>query len=88
MRDPYISENGVLLNKLHCRTQEELQEQEKWFSVSRIIELLENPVKGSFDLKHLQEIHRYIFQDVYPWAGEIRTVTIAKRNTLFVQWKI
>ncbi len=63
-----------MLNKLHCSTQEELQEQEKWFSVSRIIELLENPVKESFDLKHLQEIHRYIFQDVYPWAGEINMI--------------
>jgi cell filamentation protein len=29
------------------------------------------------------EIHRYIFQDVYDWAGEVRTVDIAKSDGLF-----
>ena len=32
------------------------------------------------DIKHLQAIHRYIFQDVYDWAGKVRTVDIAKGN--------
>ena len=31
----------------------------------RILELLDKPVRGAFDLKHLQAIHAYIFQDVY-----------------------
>lgn len=30
--------------------------------------------------KHLQAIHKYIFQDIYEWAGEIRKVDIAKGN--------
>lgn len=32
------------------------------------------------NLKHLQAIHKYIFQDIYEWAGEIRKVDIAKGN--------
>jgi cell filamentation protein len=44
----------------------------------RILELLDKPVSGAFDLKHLQAIHAYIFQDVYDWAGELRKVDIAK----------
>ncbi len=54
----------------------------------RILELLNNPVKGTFDLKHLQAIHAYIFQDVYDWAGELRKVDISKGfmfcNFLFI----
>ena len=46
----------------------------------RLYELLNKPIKGNFDLKHLQSIHKYIFQDLYIWAGEIRTVDIAKDN--------
>jgi cell filamentation protein len=32
------------------------------------------PIAGEFDLAHLQAIHRYLFQDVYPWAGDLRVV--------------
>ncbi|MBK0421836.1 Fic family protein [Leucobacter sp. CSA2] len=46
----------------------------------RIAELRELPglVRRSFDLLHLQALHRQLFQDVYEWAGELRTVGLAK----------
>jgi cell filamentation protein len=31
-----------------------------------------------FDLAHLQAIHHHLFQDIYDWAGEIRTLEISK----------
>lgn len=37
-----------------------------------------NPIKGDFDLKHLQAIHKFIFSDIYDWAGKLRTVNISK----------
>ena len=40
----------------------------------------DKPIQGKFHLKHLQSVHRYIFQDVYDWAGKIREVDIAKGN--------
>jgi cell filamentation protein len=40
--------------------------------------IAERPPPGDFDLIHLRAIHRHIFQDIYDWAGEIRTVEIAK----------
>ena len=46
----------------------------------RLLELIDRPIRGKYDLKHLQAIHKYIFQDVYEWAGEIRKVDIAKGN--------
>lgn len=36
------------------------------------------PLPGRFDLAHLQDCHRHIFGAVYPWAGQLRTVAIAK----------
>lgn len=39
--------------------------------------------RGSFDLDHLCAIHRHLFQDVYDWAGELRTVEISKGNQQF-----
>jgi cell filamentation protein len=37
-------------------------------------------LSGSYDLTHLQAFHREIFGDVYPWAGEIRVVGIARSD--------
>jgi cell filamentation protein, protein adenylyltransferase len=41
------------------------------------------PLPGRFDLEHLKAIHRYIFQDVYGWAGQLRTVNISKGTSTF-----
>jgi cell filamentation protein len=38
---------------------------------------------GNFGLKHLKSIHRHLFQDIYDWAGEIRTVEISKGSSQF-----
>lgn len=46
----------------------------------RLYQLYENPIKGNFDYDHLCNIHRHIFQDLYGWAGETRTVNIAKKS--------
>lgn len=40
-------------------------------------------MSGAFDTKHLQAIHWHIFQDVYSWAGEVRTVNISKSGDFF-----
>jgi cell filamentation protein len=50
---------------------------------ARLAELQARPVSGRFDLIHLRAIHRYIFQDVFSWAGELRTVNIAKGGQFF-----
>lgn len=40
-------------------------------------------MKGIFDSQHLRAIHRYLFQDVFPWAGEFRVVNISRGNSSF-----
>lgn len=50
---------------------------------TRLIESHLNPIKGNFRFKHFKKIHHYIFQDIYPFAGVIRTEDIMKGNTFF-----
>ncbi|MGW5300738.1 Fic/DOC family protein [Rhodococcus aetherivorans] len=42
-------------------------------SYMRMQELADDPIPGRFDLPHFQRIHHHLFQDVYPWAGRLRT---------------
>ena len=81
MTDPYCYPNSrVLKNKLDIKDMDELQEAERRLSKYREIELLHGPIIGYFDFTHLKKIHQYLFQDIYDWAGTVRTVDIAKGN--------
>ncbi len=73
-------QSNVLINKLSIHNAERLAEAEKKLTMLRLLELQYEPVEGELDFAHLCEIHRYIFQDVYEWAGQLRTVDIAKGN--------
>lgn len=73
-------DSDVLINKMGIRDMERLRQMEKRLTMLRILELVDSPIQGKFDLRHLQLIHEYIFQDVYVWAGKIRKVDIAKGN--------
>lgn len=55
----------------------ELAHFERRMAYLRVVELDEDPSRmhGDFDFAHLQRIHAYILQDVYPWAGQIRSAT-------------
>lgn len=70
------SGTDVLRNKAEITNAEDLEAYEGELSTLRSIEILENPIAGQFDLAHLQRIHLALFQDVYDWAGKIRTVDI------------
>ena len=62
----------VLRNKFHVKNREQLCTLERRATFVRQAELLNKPVAGRFGLTHLCNIHKYIFQDVYNWAGQIR----------------
>lgn len=81
MEDPYCYPNSrVLKNKLKITNFDELYDAERDLSTLRTRELLDSGINGRFDFKHLKRIHAYLFQDVYSWAGKVRTVDIAKGN--------
>jgi cell filamentation protein len=77
--DPYVYPGtSVLKNLRDIQDQGVLNEFEAIATSSRLRQLAAKPMCGSFDGPHLQAIHSHIFQDVYPWAGKLRTVYISR----------
>ena len=69
---------NVLRNLRDIRDNARLARFEMDMTTRRLGELTRVPTSGGFDARHIQTIHQYIFQDVYPWAGEVRTVNISR----------
>lgn len=79
--DPYIDPaTGILRNLVGAKTREALGTAEGDLVFARLVQLTERPPAGSGDLAELQAIHRELFQDVFDWAGELRTVDIRKQQ--------
>jgi cell filamentation protein len=74
--DPYVQENGVLINKFGITDDRTLDEVEADHVLVAIEELQRFPIAGNFDFKHYCDIHNYIFKDIYDWAGKPRTIDI------------
>ncbi len=83
MNDPdycYPSTFTVLRNKLGIRDARRLEMAERQFVTQRLLEAVP---EGDFDLTHLCAIHRHLFQDIFDWAGQLRTVEMAKGGSRF-----
>jgi len=55
----------ILKNKADIRDQAALDAFEADATAIRLLEMIEKPIQGTFDLAHLQAIHHHLFQDVY-----------------------
>lgn len=74
---------GVLKNRLGITDEATLETTEAQFVAQRSHELVQDPIPGTFDLHHLQAIHRHLFGDLYEWAGHLRTVDLTKDTSRF-----
>ena len=77
----FIPGTVVLRNRIGALTLDELQNAENDLVEARLIELRETPKllgDRSYDLRFTRAIHRQLFQDVYDWAGDHRTVGLEK----------
>ncbi len=73
-------QSHVLKNKLNITNQDELDTAERAITAVKTSQASVNRIKGNFDFKHLKRIHKFLFEDIYDWAGCIRTVNISKGN--------
>jgi cell filamentation protein len=73
----------VLINKQGIVDIKVLEEYESDLTSIRQYMLKKQPIRGRFGLAHFSAIHHYIFQDVYPFAGKLRSEDISKGNTFF-----
>lgn len=80
-RDPYVDPaTGVLRNLLGLHSAEELAAAERDLTLLTIYQIQLRPPGGRYDLDHLCAFHRAIFRDIYPWAGQVRTVAMARTD--------
>lgn len=75
-----------LENKLGITSSPELAEAEERISKRKALALFENGILDTLDagtFSALKTIHKYLFDEIYDFAGELRTVNIAKGNFRF-----
>ena len=88
MTDPYVIPGSACLkNLLGLTDPNELRTIEARIISIRDVELARTVLPGEYNLAHLQAFHRHLFQDIYSWAGQLRTVDIAKDGLRFGNWK-
>lgn len=76
----------ALENKLGITSSPELAEAEERISKKKALELFENGILDTLEagkFSALKAIHKYLFEDIYDFAGVVRTVNIAKGNFRF-----
>ena len=75
-------------NKLNIKDENLLDEAERQITAVKILDTKMHPIKGNLNFEHLANIHEYVFEDIYKWAGETRSVNISKGsqfcNHLFI----
>ena len=81
MKDPYIQDNGTLKNKLGIKVYDELNSAEKDIAFEKLIDVGEE-FKQKYDIDYIKRLHKHIFEDIFEWAGEFRTVTIYKEEVV------
>lgn len=76
LEDPYVYlGTRILRNKFGIKHQDLLSELESQITDSKFVKSKQSDddiPTGNFDLKHLQAVHKYLFGELYDWAGEIR----------------
>ena len=76
----------ILKNKLGLDNEVELAKEEERITKLKAIELFETGKLDEFEIgtfQGLSQIHKYLFEDIYEFAGKIRTENISKNNFRF-----
>ncbi len=91
MTDPYADADGVLYNNLGIDDYDELERAVDDITFARTRELADWPIGGDFDLEHLNEIHRELYDGVFDWAGvprkDFTSVKMGERAAVFCAWE-
>ncbi len=79
--------SNVLINKLNIKDFKKLQIYEAKITAAKLLSLRQKGIIGNFDVQHLNAIHTYLFEDIYPFAGKFRNENIAKGVFRFAEWE-
>jgi len=95
MQDLYESRNSiycyegtnVLINRKNIKELDKLEEYDDFVSTIKLSELFMQGITGDFNIIHFTNIHRYLFENLYQFAGLFRTENIAKGDFRFAEWE-
>lgn len=74
-----------LINKFNIKDENILKDLETTVTFSKITEYSLDPLFNTFDVNHYKAIHKYLFDDIYEWAGSYRSVDMSKKGTSFAK---
>ena len=74
---------NVLKNKLGIHDAAKLKKAEEEITLIKQMALMQEPIHGRFTKNHLFSVHRFLFEDVYSFAGHMRREQISKADTMF-----
>lgn len=83
MAEYFVPGDFVLANKLGILSLDKLKRVEGKIVFIRDAELASKPIDGAFDFIHLKKIHYHLFSDLYYHAGQVRSVDLAKGDSVF-----
>ncbi len=86
LQDPYVySDTNVLVNRFGINDYTLLNQKEKEVIKSRLTSELFKEFSGqAIDVELVKSIHRYLFENIFDWAGEFRTVPLYKEERFFI----
>lgn len=77
----------VSYNKLGLRRRSDLAAADYKMTDIRLAQIMLEPIRGIYDLDHLERLHRHLFSDLYDWAGEFRTINFSRALNTEPGWK-
>lgn len=80
-------DTDILINRLDLKDNAILQKYEAKITAAKLLALRQKGIIGEFDSKHIRDIHKYLFEDIYPFAGNFRTENIGKGVFRFAEWQ-
>ena len=83
-RDYFYPGTEILKNNFNIKDYDKLKELDATFSFNRLLELQTKPINMGFGKEHLCAIHKYLFGEVYPFAGKYRNVNLMKKEGTFL----
>ena len=78
---------NTLVYKLNIIDSEELESYETSVVSLKLMALNKKGITGNFDIAHFVSIHKFLFEDIYNFAGLFRTENIAKDYFQFAEWE-
>ena len=78
---------NVLINKLNIKDGQKLSKYEAKITAAKSLALRQKGITGNFDVEHYKSIHKFLFEDIYPFAGILRDENISKGEFRFASFE-